>query len=292
LDEAQTGRKFPRDGLRRAITESSKEIAGALALAHQRSDENDEIREQLADMEEALEASKADNERLCAELARAEQLSAKLREEVAEERSRRLETEQTVENEREILREAQDEVQYLQEELQEMRFRAADGRVVYGHQNSVADLKKGSNDARDSRRNKKLVTHNLFSQMDDLGMSDTEGESMATGSVANEAEDSSPCNAEMDEPEDEEVASRVAELTQTIIELRQRLKTMEKMAGHWKRRANETWWQRMSQQCCTARPTDSQVSTVSNMMTCAAESGVGRTASPRLQLRFQAGTPS
>lgn len=290
LDEAHMGRFIPREGARRALTESQKEIAGALALARQQSreqeDENYEIREQLAEMEEDLEASKAENGSLLAELGTSEQLSAKLREEVAEERARRLETEQTVENEREILREARDELCCLQEELQDMRFRAADGRVVYGHQQSVAALK-----SKDPRRNRKLVTHNLLSQMDGLGESDTEDESMATVSEANDAEDSGPCNAQMDEPEDEEAACREAELTQTINELRQRLRMMEKMAGHWKRRANETWWQRISGHCCAARPTDSRASSVSNVSMAGTGSSARKIASPPLQLKFQAAAP-
>jgi len=72
------------------------------------------------------------------------------------------ETQQTLETERVLLKEARDEARRLRDELHSLQLNQEDGKVVLAHRSSLGPT--------DLRRNRKLVTANLMSQLETTSM--------------------------------------------------------------------------------------------------------------------------
>lgn len=121
-------------------------------------EEIESSRQQLSDLENRYAAAMTEGATLRAELAEVEQLGQSWLMDVEEVREVLQETQLTLEKERELLKEAQDEARRLRDELHALRLNEEDGKVVFAHRSSLGPTQR--------RRNRKLVTANLMSQLE------------------------------------------------------------------------------------------------------------------------------
>lgn len=239
---------------RRAVTiaESARNVMSAFELDRLKDAEH-QLREKLVDLEGKYTESKAESERLRAEVAKAEKLSKARLEDIKAAQESLAIVERTLEHERELLNNANEENRYLQDELLALRSDEQRKKMVVGRHGSLA--------LPATRRQQKFVTSNLLSQLADMSremsqMSDDDQEGTERQELQEEQDEPEAEQPSRDLQEQLEKAKGAEiELRRIVQTLEDKLALLEKIAMEWKRRAQAGLWERLTDQCCATRVT-------------------------------------